>query len=278
MNSSNYGKLIIKNLDSWYTSRKITEITTLVGNRKYGKSYAASKMQEIYEKKKWPFGVVDKMGIHYAIRNKFDRVVIIGGDHADYETDEIDKYLPLLLDKEFNFVLDVSEFDDTFAQEFVAEVFEFLWMWHKENKKPRNYFIEESDFFVGQIGTLAQVKSAIIKCITKGRMYGFGFTLISQRYRMIDKTALAQTDNYVIFNMKLPLDLSLLTKLIGEDLSMRIKRLKVGVAIIMTDEGHAIYTIGEKETPSASSTPEFGVEIKSVDILPLNEEVKRSLK
>ena len=268
---------IIKTVDKWYTKQRITEITTLVGNRKYGKSYLAGKLEEIYEDKGWPWLCVDKMGIHYATRNKYDKVIIIGGDHGDYGLDEIDKYLPLILEQDLNCIVDVSEYDDLFAQEFVAELFEYLWMWHKEHKKPRNYIIEESDFFIGQTGSLKEVKDVIVKCITKGRMYGFGFTLISQRYRMIEKTALAQTDNYVIFNMKLPLDLNLLKQLIGEKLDMKIKRLKVGQAIIMTDEGHSTYSVGERKTPSASNTPEYGVPIKTVEIMPLNKEVSELL-
>ena len=269
--------MIIKKLESWYTSKRITEITTLVGNRKYGKSYLAGKIEEIYCKNSWPFMVVDKMGIHYAVRNKFTDVVILGGDHGDFGLDEIDAYLPIIMEKDINVVIDVSEFDELYAQEFVAELFEYLWAWHKEHKKPRNYIIEESDFFIGQVGSIKEVRGAITKCITKGRMYGFGFTLISQRYRMIDKTALAQTDNYVIFNMKLPLDLNLLKQLIGEKLDMKIKRLKVGQAIIMTDEGHSTYSVGERKTPSASNTPEYGVPIKTVEIMPLNKEVSELL-
>lgn len=269
--------MIIKTLENWYTSKRITEITTLVGNRKYGKSFLAGKIEEIYAKNSWPFVCIDKMGIHYSVRNKFDKVIIIGGDHGDYSCDEIDKYLPLILEKDYSVVIDVSEYDDLFAQEFVAELFEFLWLWHKEFKKPKNYIIEESDFFIGQVGSIKEVRSAITKCITKGRMYGFGFTIISQRYRMIEKTALAQTDNYVIFNMKLPLDLNLLKQLIGEKLDLKIKRLKVGEVIIMTDEGHSVYKVGGRESPSASSTPEYGVEIKTVDVKPLNKEIKDEL-
>ncbi len=270
--------MIIKKLEKWYTSKRVTEITTLVGNRKYGKSFLAGKIEEIYCKNSWPFVVIDKMSIHYVIRNKFDKVVIIGGDHGDFGLDDIDKYLPYILEHDYNVVIDVSEFDDLFAQEFIAELFEYLWSWHKEFRKPRNYIIEESDFFIGQVGSIKEVRSAITKCITKGRMYGFGFTLISQRYRMLEKTALAQTDNYVIFNMKLPLDLNLLKQLIGEKLDMRIKRLKVGHAIIMTDEGYSVYRIGDRLTPSVSTTPEFGVEIKTAEILPLNEEIKKKLE
>lgn len=270
--------MIIKTLDKWYTKARIAEITTLIGNRKYGKSFTAGKIEEIYEENKWPFGVIDKMGIHYVVRNKYDRVVIIGGEHGDYSLEQIDKYLPVIMDNDLNFILDISDLDDMFAQELVAEVFGALWGWHKEHRKPRNYILEESDFYIGQTGSLRECKEMIIKCITKGRMFGFGFTLISQRFRQIDKTPLGQTDNYIIFNMKYPLDLSLLKALTGENLNMKVKRLKVGKAIIMTEEGHATYEIGNRKTPSVSSTPEFGVEIPKVEILPLSEEVRKILK
>ena len=220
--------MINKTLRNWLVSDRVTEVTTLIGNTGYGKTYASGLMQEIYSENDWPVGVVDRMGIHYVIRHDFDDFVIIGGEHGDIEVSEVDLYIEEILKNDIRFVLDLSDLVDEVARDFVADFFEYCFEWHKINKKPRNYMIEECDFFIPQVGGLKRCKEMITKCITKGRMYGFGFTLLSQRYRMIDKTPLEQSRNYISFNMKGKNDLMLLKQLVGEDVSSRVRMLKEG--------------------------------------------------
>lgn len=269
--------LIVKRISDWYTSKKVTEITTIIGNTGYGKTYLAGLIEEIYLKNEWPFGIIDKMGIHYVLRSHFDNVVIIGGPYYDFDLYEIDKYLPLIMEKGYSWILDLSLEDDSETLEYVNDLFEYLFEWHKKTRQPRNYILEECDFYMGQTGTPKQIKNTIIKCITKGRMNGFGFTLISQRFRMIDKTPLGQTRNYIVFNMKMPIDLSNLKKLVGDDVSSKVRRLKTGQCLVMTDEGYGVYLVDEKESANVAMTPEIGVELVEPDILHLNEEVRVDL-
>ena len=95
---------------------------------------------------------------------------------------------------------------------------------------------------------------------------------------MVDKTPLGQTRNYIIFNMKLPIDLAQLKALVGEDVSHKVRRLKKGQCLIMTDEGHATYHVGERTCTSVASTPEVGVELVEVELLELNKEIKETLR
>jgi len=270
--------MINKTIEEWYTSEKVTEISTLIGNTGYGKTYLAQKIQEIYCVNKWPFAVIDKMGIHYTIRTEFDEVIIIGGEYGDVEIEDLDSALHVILDKGYNYILDLSELDDPDAQELVTEYFNYMFEWHKMTRKPRNYMIEECDVFIGQGGGMLKVKNMISKCITKGRMNGFGFTLLSQRFRMIDKTPLGQTRNYIIFNMKLTNDLALLKNLVGEDISAQVRRLKEGRCIIMTDEGHTSYRVGTKLGKDAAETPQVGKILQDIKIKPLNQKIKDALE
>ncbi len=270
--------MIIKRIEDWYTSKKVTEVTTIIGNTGYGKTYCAGKIVEKYIEEGWPFCIVDKMGIHFVIRAEFTDVVIVGGQYADYTLEQIDEVLPLLLDENINFVLDVSELDESVVCDFVEGFFEHMYEWHKEHRKPRNYVIEECDAFMGQTGTPAGVKNMITKCITKGRMYGFGFTLLSQRFRMIDKTGLGQTKNYLVFNIKLTNDLTLLKNLVGEDVSSKVRRLPMGKCLIMTEEWHGIYSVGTKKSPDEAVTPEIGVVLKDIKVKPLSDKIRNKLE
>lgn len=270
--------MIIKKVSNWYTSKRVTETTAVIGNTGYGKSYLVGKIEEKYVLEKWPFGVIDKMGIHYVIRNKFDSVILIGGRRGDYSLEEIDTVMPTIMEKGYSYIIDLSDFDDIFAQEFATDFFGYIYDWHKENRKPRNYMLEECDTYIGQTGSLKDCKRIIILCITKGRMNGIGTTLISQRFRLVDKTPLGQAKNFVIFNMKLPIDLSNLKNLVGEDVSSLVRRLHQGQCLIMTDEGHDRYVVGERKSPTVADTPEIGKKIEDVEILPLNEDIKRELE
>jgi len=270
--------MINRTIENWYTSDKVTEVTTIIGNTGYGKTYLGLKIGEIYCDNKWPFVVIDKMGIWFTIRSAYDNVVIIGGKYADIALDDIDSYLEKILEKDISFILDLSEIDELDAQELVKGFFDYVFDWHKKTRKPRNYMIEECDSFIGQTGANTKTKQAITKCITKGRMNGFGFTLLSQRFRMIDKTPLGQTRNYVVFNMKLTNDLSTLKSLVGEDISAKVRRLKEGKCIIMTDEGHEGYAVGLKKSKNSASTPQIGKPLEEIEILELAEDIKTELE
>ena len=59
--------MINRTIENWYTSDKVTDVTTVIGNTGYGKTYLSQKIQEIYMKNGWPFTTIDKMGIHYTM-------------------------------------------------------------------------------------------------------------------------------------------------------------------------------------------------------------------
>lgn len=264
-------------MSDWLTSKKVTEITSVLGNIGYGKSYSVGKMQEIYCNNDWPFCCIDRMGIHYVIRAVHDDVIIVGGDHGDIEIEDIGDYIEEILDKDLRFIVDVSNLSDEAATMFVGELFVYLYDWHKVNKKPRNYMIEECDFFIPQVGGDKECKRKIVKCITKGRMNGFGFTLLSQRYAMVTKEALEQTRNYMIFNMKGKNDLNLVRQLTGTDISLQIRMLKEGKCIILTDGGYTNYSVGKKVSPEGAPTPQVGQTLQSIKVLELNKSIKSLL-
>ena len=267
-----------KRLSDWFTKDKLPQVHTVIGNRGYGKSYAVSKMMELIEERGWPFLCVDRMGVHYTLREKYDQIVLIGGDHADFSLDDGMLVLKSLLDSGINVILDISQLEDLAAQEVVQMVFEYLYNhWHKESKRVVHYVLEEADMFLGQTGANKNTKSTLLRCITKGRMYGMGFTLVTQRFRLLDKTALTQSNTYIVFNIKYPLDLTLLRQLIGEDKSYVIRQLRTGVCMVISDEGTEILKVNKKHTSSGGSTPQFGEVLPEAVLMPLREKLKESI-
>lgn len=266
---------ISKTIDDWYTSKQITQISSFIGNTGFGKTYGIQYIGEKYMENKWPVTFVDPQGIYYALREEYDELAVIGGRHGDFSFDEIDKVLPVLLDNNVNHVLDFIDFEPHETQELLGEIFRFIYNWHVVNRKPRHYVLEECDMYIGQSGVDQIAKTQIIKCITKGRMHGFGTTMVSQRFRMVDKTPLNQTNNYVIFNMKGSADLLTLRKLLGQNIDQRIIHLDVGKCLIIDGKTDLLtYKIPEKKTTHAAATPEFGIELQDIKIKELSEKVK----
>ena len=268
--------LVLNTLENWYDVEKLSQVTASLGNIGFGKSYAGHKMCEINLDNGWPFAGVDPKGIYYGLRAFYDNVVLIGGDHQDVDFEEIDKVLPKMMENNISFVLDFKQHSIEHMQEFLAEIFRYFINWHKKNRKVRQYILEECDYYIGQNGVDSHTKKLMIEAITKCRSDGMGFVLISQRFRLIDKTPLGQANNYLLFNMKQGLDLTLVKKLTGEDFSVRLKHLERGKCLIFDGKDDtSVYKIPEIKSKHPANTPVFGRPLEEFEIKPLNEEIAK---
>lgn len=269
---------IFKNVSDWFEPSSITDRNVILGNPDFGKSTYGRLEIEIFCKRKWPITGIDPGGIMYSVRAIRDDVVLIGGEYGDIELETIDKVLPKLMDNDVNFIIDVFELPDEYSKEIIGEVFEFFFNWHKENKKVRKYLIDECDYFIPQYFFDRTCKANIVRCISKGRMFGMGFDFITQNFTMIDKTILKMMKNTIIFNMSDPIDLKRIANLVGENVDAKVKHLIQGKCLIYNKKGINTYSVDTPESPSAGSTPKLGETFEPIEIMPLNEELRKLIK
>lgn len=265
---------IYKTMTDRETVDGITSRDVVIGNPGYGKSTYGRLKIENYCKNGWPLTAIDIVGIAASVRTVRDDIVILGGEYSDVNVEKIDRVIPILLDNNVNFILDISEYEEEEAKELVGDIFEYLFKWHKQNKKVRHYLVDECDYYIPEYHFDKVCKANITKCVSKGQMYGMGFTFITQNFTMIDKKILKMVNNHILFNLSDPIDLRRVGNLLGERVDANIKHLGVGECLVYNKQDRNTYTVDEPESPSWNATPKFGEEFVRDDILELNDELK----
>lgn len=269
---------IFKTVSERITVDMITDRDVVLGNPNYGKSTYGRLLVELYSNKQWPLAFIEPSEGAVAVRQTRDDVVILGGEYGDYNLDEADKLIPILLEKDLNFITDVSELEDEYMKEVVGDLYDYLFQYHKTTRKVRHYVVDECDYFIPQYHFDKVCKANITRCISKGRKYGMGFTFITQNFTMVDKTILKMVDSTIIFNMSDPIDLKRIKSLVGENLDSKVKHLSQGKCLIYNKKDRNTYTVDKPESPSISSTPKLGQEFKPLKIRPLNAHIVEAIE
>jgi DNA helicase HerA-like ATPase len=247
----------------------VTDVNFFVGIRKYGKSYAVGVTEEEYVEANWPFMVVDPMGIHFALRERYNNVVIVGGKHADYDWDMVKE----VIDSNANVVLDVSDENIDDQREIITVVLDYIRERSKELRQPLQLMIEESDIFIPQSGGDSACKEVITWLTRKGRQNGIGVTFINQRFTSIAKEVLTQVDNYMIFKMDSPADEATLKKVIGKDATAEVKYLEQGECYMKSSYYLGLMKFRKRKATHQGFTPELGVKNKIIKLKPLSKRI-----
>ena len=277
--------MIVNNINDWYSEEQIGQVTSLIGNPGFGKSSLTDVFFEIYQDNckgkslldKWNITCIDPAGIHYALRAIYSDIVIIGGKHGDIKLEKIGVYLPTMMKLGINFVVDIVELELAEQREVVGTLFEYFYEWHAINRRLRTYQLEEADLFISQYKFDAVCKENIRKCMTKGRMNGMGFHLVTQDFTMVDKLVLKMTVNYLLFNMQANSTMKTIADLTGIDIRSQIKALNEGEVIKINRGKHKGFFVGEKKSPFVASTPVLGSVPKKLKLLELDRNIKRAL-
>lgn len=237
----------------------VTEVDFIVGVRKYGKSYTVGLIEEEFQIANWPFLVIDPMGIHYALRQTYNNVVIVGGPHQDVEiTNDV---IYDIIEQRVNVVFDLSEYEQPSQLEIAAIILEKLREW---NRDPLKIIIEESDLFTPQRGGHKYCKELINWLVRKGRQNGIGMTLMSQRFTSIDKEVLTQVDNYFIFKMTSPSDIPTLKKFIPKEAVDALYTFKPGDCFMLSHHHTGMVKIKKRRNEHQGNTPVLGEKRKPI--------------
>jgi len=166
-----------------------------------GKTYLAGVEQEEFAKLGLPFVVVDPMGAHWGIRTKYP-ILIMGGAHGDLTLLPADgRYIArLVVAQNLSIILDINEFTKADQQYFASEFGDEMFLLHKKTSTPRHIFWEEADIFAPQKGTALSLP-VLDTLVRRGRQFGLGSTLITQRPAVLNKDVLTQSDLYMFLNI-----------------------------------------------------------------------------
>lgn len=194
----------------------ITQTIAILAKRGVGKTYTASVLAEEFVEAKLPFCVIDPTGAWWGLRVLADGkpglpVIIIGGKHGDIPLESTAGKLiaDLIVDNPGFYVLDLSFFDSNANQDrFATDFAERLYRRKQSEREPLHLFVDEADSFAPQRPYRGQERmlGAYEALARRGRLYGIGMTLISQRPAVINKNVLSQIEVLIALQTTSPHD------------------------------------------------------------------------
>lgn len=282
----------------------VTEKMAFLGTSGSGKTYGAGVLVEGLLSVGAQVVVIDTVGNWWGLRVASDgvspgfKIPVIGGDKGD---------LPLapthgpiiaqtIAQTRSSMVIDVSDFEDGELRRFVTAFAKALLLEKKQRPSPTMVVWEECQDIIPQTmyGDDVKMVGAVQRLIKRGRNYGIGTTLISQRVAAVNKGCLNQCETVFAFRTSAPLDRKAIgawVNHVGTDKQAqamldRLPKLETGECIVYSPQWLKrvdIVKVRPKRSFNASSTPDFEsdarpVELATVDLGELREKLATAVK
>lgn len=239
-----------------------TSGTAILAMRGAGKSWLNALIAEGLCKAKIPFVMVDPEGEYWTLKVGFPQVIVAGGEHADIPTSiELAKDLAdYLVEERLELILDLSDMRRSDQIRFLAEFLQQLFVIETRRRIPIWVSFEEADLWVPQVGN-PDCKEWVLDICQRGRKRGLGFSLVSQRPAIIDKTALSQVEYRFFKRFQQPQDLNAVKDYLGphsrtvDSLPSLSNSQALFYAPTQYEEPYII-TVSARTTPHGGATPE----------------------
>jgi hypothetical protein len=249
----------------------ITRRSAILAKVDSGKTYNAGVIEEEFARKGMPFVVIDPMGAHWGIRSKYP-ILIMGGSHGDLElTPDDGRYIAqLVVDQNISVICDINEFKKEDQQKFAADFGDELFLLHKKSSTPRHVFWEEADIFAPQKSQVVSLP-VLDTLVRRGRQFGIGSTMITQRPAVLNKDVLTQVDIYFFMNMIAKQDIKVVEELLQASNTSKKERQTYIQQMMTFAKGQSlmfspswlgkikIFQGRKKHTYHAGQTPAYGV-------------------
>jgi len=249
------------------TDTLATSVIAVMGKRGSGKTYFAGVLEEELAEKCIPFIVLDPMRAHYTIREKYN-VLIAGGADTPFVDAVIDhrvggEFAELVCQGNLSAVVDLSWMPRGRQEVFVRDL---CWKLLEVSRTPRMIILEEADAFAPQMRG-SESREAVETLIRRGRAFGLGATIISQRPAIVSKDALSQADVYLFFRLIAPRDIEAVKETLSyagasqddvKTILSLLPRLYSGEAILYSPEKLEtleLVRVRERVTTHAAETP-----------------------
>ena len=195
-NNLSAGKLILSN-EVQFPPEIAYQKMFVTGASGSGKSYTIGVLSEEFSRLGLQFVMFDSLGAHGGLK-QLDNVVEVSPDmeksvNVERLVDEV------VNNPTMSVVVNLSHVDDAVAQEIVADYCEELFK--RRLGRALTTIFEECQDLVPQNRSAVRSHGPIIKLCKKGRQYGYGVILISQRPHEVAKAALTQCTTYIIHNV-----------------------------------------------------------------------------
>lgn len=266
-----------------------TQTFALIGRKGGGKSYAAGKFLELFEKEGTQVVVMDTVGNWYGARvsangkdNGLD-IPIFGGLRGDTPLlpNSGELIADVITETGRSVIIDISQFNLSNRKKFATAFGERLWLNKKSEKipTPLMLILEEAQLIVPQQAKGSEHMLGIYEEIIRlGRNYGIGVMMLTQRPQSVNKEVLNQAECLLVFQINGAHERKALADwIVHKDGNISLLKelpfLEVGQAYLWSPQWLGIFQkirIEPKETFDSTATPKAGTKIVRREPKPLD--------
>jgi len=239
----------------------VGQCVAILGIRGSGKSNTAGVIFEELLQAHYPMSLVDIDGEYFGLKEKYEVLVVGGGDHADVELNmaTAGEVADLSLREGVPVILDVSDMLSDERERFVFDYLTRVWALAGRLRTPYMIGIEECHEFIPQ-GVRTPLKDVIARIALRGRKRGLGAVVISQRSAKVEKDVLTQAGMLFLHRVVHEADM----RVYGELLPWRkleaketVSKLGIGECIFMSGAAVRKVKVRVRHTFHGGYTPSF---------------------
>jgi len=224
-----------------------------------GKTNTAAVLIEELLSSGLPLTIVDIEGEYWGLKEKFEILVAGRSEHAELAIgpENAGKLADISVKRGISVILDLSDFTQSEAYEFLVEYFQGLWDASSSTKQPYQVILEEAHEFIPQ-STGTPLKQMLTRIALRGRKRGLGIILMSQRSAKVEKDVLTQTSLLFLHKVMHPTDLRVYKDLIplpATQVEDMVRRLNPGEAVVVYNHQVSVVQLRLRTTFHVGSTP-----------------------
>lgn len=213
----------------------------VLGVRGSGKTNTAAVLAEEFLKSGLGLTIIDVEGEYWGLQEKYEILVAGRGPHSNVQIDldHAAELAKIVLERNVPIILDLSSFLKEEMAQFLLDYLQAMWEIEHQLRTPHMLFFEEAHEFIPQ-GISSDVKEVAVRIALRGRKWGLGAVIISQRSAKVDKNALTQAEVLFLHRVIHPADFGVYSDLLAKTKG-EIKEEIPGLA-----NGEVYYRLGEK--------------------------------
>jgi uncharacterized protein len=271
----------------------VTQTFAILAKRGVGKTHTASVMAEEMLQAGQPIVAIDPVGAMWGLRSKFP-VVVFGGEHGDLPLEESagETVARAIVQGRFPAVVDLSLFTKGQRMRFMVG---FAENFYRLNREAVHLFVDEADDVAPQGrlygGDESRMLGAMENIVRRGRKFGIGCTLITQRPQALAKSVLTQCECLVALRLVHPRDIDAIKEWVAvhgdvdtaKDMIASLPSLPIGEAWFWAPAWNDLFrrvkirqrlTFDSGATPKPGEKAKAGPKLMPVDLSALGEQIK----
>lgn len=232
----------------------------ITGKSGSGKSNSVTVLLEELFELGLPALVVDTDGEYWPLKERYELLHVGDTDRTDasISPDTADELADMALEKGVPIILDVSEYDDEYAEEIIEAVVRALFAKEAHARRPYLLVVEEIHEYLPQRGS-SDLTDLLTKVAKRGRKRGLGLLGASQRPSAVDKDYITQANWVLWHRLTWENDTKNAGKVLGKGYEEPITSLDDGEGFLQADWTEQVSTIKlrRKHVHDAGATPDI---------------------